>query len=280
MLSYVASFLLSYMVNGPVARPGGDEFSAVGDVCRWRAVHSAGRPAGEWLGVHHPVCRAGLLAVQRQELFWPIMEVGGKPRRRRAMLVFAQRTGGSAWCSPASPQVFRWLAGEVAGPVGQLNLNISPGYGFAAIIVAYLPFASRWVSWLAGALMALITWAAKPHMALQLPAAITGIFSGACCCSSCWRRCLYRQPPASAQVSAARHPVAWPPTELKTVFTWPRAAAGQTRRWLEAARRRCKHDGFHDSGAGHAGGGHAADFAGLGELVAERSGVINLAWKA
>jgi general nucleoside transport system permease protein len=28
--------------------------------------------------------------------------------------------------------------GEVAGPVGQLNLNISPGYGFAAIIVAYL----------------------------------------------------------------------------------------------------------------------------------------------
>ena len=32
------------------------------------------------------------------------------------------------------------LAGvcEVTGPVGQLTLNISPGYGFAAIIVAFV----------------------------------------------------------------------------------------------------------------------------------------------
>ena len=43
------------------------------------------------------------------------------------------------------------LAGicEVAGPIGQLQAEISPGYGFAAIIVAWIgrlhPLASCWV---------------------------------------------------------------------------------------------------------------------------------------
>ena len=69
--------------------------------------------------------------------------------------------------------------GEVAGPVGQLNLNISPGYGFAAIIVAYLGRLHAFGIVLAGFLMALIYLGGEAaQVALQLPSAITGIFQG------------------------------------------------------------------------------------------------------
>ena len=69
--------------------------------------------------------------------------------------------------------------GEIAGPVGQLNLNISPGYGFAAIIVAYLGRLHALGIVLAGFLMALIYLGGEAaQVALQLPAAITGIFQG------------------------------------------------------------------------------------------------------
>ena len=69
--------------------------------------------------------------------------------------------------------------GEIAGPVGQLNLNISPGYGFAAIIVAYLGRLHAFGIVLAGFLMALIYLGGEAaQVALQMPYAITGVFQG------------------------------------------------------------------------------------------------------
>ena len=69
--------------------------------------------------------------------------------------------------------------GEIAGPVGQLNLNISPGYGFAAIIIAYLGRLHALGIIAAGFLMALLYLGGEAaQVALQLPAAITGIFQG------------------------------------------------------------------------------------------------------
>jgi simple sugar transport system permease protein len=69
--------------------------------------------------------------------------------------------------------------GEIAGPVGQLNLNISPGYGFAAIIVAYLGRLHALGIVLAGFLMALIYLGGEAaQVSLQMPYAITGIFQG------------------------------------------------------------------------------------------------------
>ena len=103
---------------------------------------------------------------------------GQAPAAARYAGFSAQRT---VWFSLVLSGLTAGLAGvgEVAGPVGQLNLNISPGYGFAAIIVAYLGRLHALGIVLAGALMALIYLGGEAaQVALQLPAAITGIFQG------------------------------------------------------------------------------------------------------
>jgi simple sugar transport system permease protein len=67
----------------------------------------------------------------------------------------------------------------VAGPIGQLLPDVSPGYGFAAIIVAYLGRLHPVGILLSGALMALIYLGGESaQISLQLPSAVTGIFQG------------------------------------------------------------------------------------------------------
>jgi len=69
--------------------------------------------------------------------------------------------------------------GEVAGPVGQLLPVISPGYGFAAIIVAFVGRLHPVGIVLASLLMALLYLGGEAaQMDLNLPAAITGLFQG------------------------------------------------------------------------------------------------------
>ena len=69
--------------------------------------------------------------------------------------------------------------GEVAGPMGQLNPTISPGYGFAAIIVAFLGRLHPLGLLLASLLMALMYLGGESlQMNLNLPLAITGVFQG------------------------------------------------------------------------------------------------------
>jgi nucleoside ABC transporter membrane protein len=69
-----------------------------------------------------------------------------------------------------------------------LNLNISPGYGFAAIIVAHLGRLHAIGIVLAAFIMALIYLGGEAaQVALQMPSAITGVFR-ACCSFSCSAR--------------------------------------------------------------------------------------------
>jgi simple sugar transport system permease protein len=70
-------------------------------------------------------------------------------------------------------------ASEVAGPIGQLVPHISPGFGYAAIIVAFLGRLHPVGITLAGLLMGLIYMGGEmAQIDLQLPKAITGIFQG------------------------------------------------------------------------------------------------------
>ncbi|ENN99565.1 MULTISPECIES: ABC transporter permease [Pseudoalteromonas] len=70
-------------------------------------------------------------------------------------------------------------AGEVAGPIGQLVPQISPGYGYAAIIVAFLGRLHPLGITLAGLLMGLIYMGGEmAQIEIGLPNAITGIFQG------------------------------------------------------------------------------------------------------
>ena len=68
---------------------------------------------------------------------------------------------------------------EAVGPVGQLVPSISPGYGFTAIIVAFLGRLHPLGILAAGTLMALSYLGGETaQIELKLPAAITGVFQG------------------------------------------------------------------------------------------------------
>jgi len=69
--------------------------------------------------------------------------------------------------------------GEVAGPVGQLVPIISPGYGFAAIIVAFVGRLHPVGIFFASLLMSLLYLGGEAaQMKLALPSSVTGLFQG------------------------------------------------------------------------------------------------------
>lgn len=85
------------------------------------------------------------------------------------------------WIALGISGAFAGLAGvsEVTGPIGQLLPNISPGYGYAAIIVAFLGRLHPVGILLATLLMALIYMGGEmAQMNMGLPVALTGLFQG------------------------------------------------------------------------------------------------------
>jgi simple sugar transport system permease protein len=69
--------------------------------------------------------------------------------------------------------------GEVAGPLGQLLPTVSPGYGFAAIIVAFVGRLHPLGIVAAGLLMSLLYLGGEAaQIALQVPYAVTSLFQG------------------------------------------------------------------------------------------------------
>ncbi len=69
--------------------------------------------------------------------------------------------------------------GEVAGPIGQLIPTISPGYGFTAIIVAFLGRLHPFGVLLAGLVMALTYLGGEAaQILIGVPSAVTGLFQG------------------------------------------------------------------------------------------------------
>jgi simple sugar transport system permease protein len=73
------------------------------------------------------------------------------------------------------------LAGvsEAAGPIGQLLPSMSPGYGFAAIIVAFVGRLHPGGIVLASLLMSLLYLGGESaQVNLALPSAVTGLFQG------------------------------------------------------------------------------------------------------
>jgi ABC-type uncharacterized transport system permease subunit len=69
--------------------------------------------------------------------------------------------------------------GEVAGPIGQLLPVVSPGYGFAAIIVAFVGRLHPVGIFFASLLMSLLYLGGEAaQMKLALPSSVTGLFQG------------------------------------------------------------------------------------------------------
>ncbi len=180
MLSYVALQLLGYLVHGPWRDPEGFNFPQsrlFGEQALLPVLVDGTRLH---LGVVFAVLAvaAGWLLTARSFAGFQIEVVGqahpaasyaGYSRARVVWLGFLAG-GGLAGLAGV---------GEVAGPIGQLNPTISPGYGFAAIIVAFLGRLHPLGIAFASALMALLYLGGESlQMHLNLPLAITGVFQG------------------------------------------------------------------------------------------------------
>jgi simple sugar transport system permease protein len=180
MLTYVAIQVLGYLVHGPWRDPDGYNFPETrlfGDQALMPIIMEETRLH---VGVILALLAAGLgwLLMSRTFFGFQVKVVGqalaaanyaGYSRKRVIWLSFLI-SGGLAGIAGLS---------EVAGPMGQLNPTISPGYGFAAIIVAFLGRLHPLGIVLASLLMALMYLGGETlQMELNLPLAITGVFQG------------------------------------------------------------------------------------------------------
>lgn len=178
MLVYVAELGLDYLVRGPWRDPAGFNFpqTVTFDTVVPILVEGSRIHLGAAFALVAVVAAAILLG--RSLKGFEIRVLGQAPR-----------AGRFAGFSPAWMTVFVFavsgalagLAGicEVAGSMGQLQPSISPGYGFAAIIVAFLGRLNPVGILLAGFLLALSYLGGEgAQIALRVPIDITRVIQG------------------------------------------------------------------------------------------------------
>ena len=180
MLVYVAQLYLSYLVHGPLRDPEGFNFPQ----SRMFAEAATLPLLADGLRVNAAFVLA-LLAVGAAWFFCARtfagyrMQVAGMAPAAALYAGFSERR--NVWGAFLASGALAGLAGvgEVAGPIGQLQASVSPGYGFAAIIVAYVGRLHPLGVMLASLLMSLLYIGGESaQIELRLPSAITGLFQG------------------------------------------------------------------------------------------------------
>jgi len=180
MLTYVAQLWLSYLIYGPWRDPAGFNF-----------------PQSEPLAPNAmlPILIDGtrlnagvLITLAAAVLTWFILKRSfvGYQLQVSGLSEAAARYAGfkssrAVWIGMLAGGVAAGVAGagEIAGPLGQLFPTASPGYGFAAIIVAFLGRLQPVGIVLGGLLISLLYLSGEAaQMSLNLPSAITGLFQG------------------------------------------------------------------------------------------------------
>ena len=180
MLNYVAGYFLSWLLHGPWRDPEGMNFpqSVMFDDSALFPIVAQGTRLNASVFLCLAATAICWLLVSKSFLAFRL-EVGGEAPAAARYAGFSAKT--AIWTGLVLSGLAAGIAGvgEVAGPIGQLNLNISPGYGYAAIIVAWLGRLHPVGIVLAGLLMALLYLGGEAgQLTLQLPAAITGLFQG------------------------------------------------------------------------------------------------------
>lgn len=211
MLVYIAGFLLDYLARGPWRNPAGFNFpnsrqfsdgqllpviagqhitlaivfALIAAVAAWFMLRKT--LAGFRIGVLGQAPRAGAFAGFSHD---------------RLILVAFLISGGLAG-----------LAGicEVAGPLGQLRISVSPGYGFTAIIVAFLGRLNPLGIIIAGFVLALSYLGGEGiqstyHLSEQIARVFQGVllfFVLACDTLIFYRIRLIRRLPAAASAAGA-----------------------------------------------------------------------------
>jgi len=180
MLVYVAQLMASWLVYGPWKDPGGYNFPQTrgfGDSALLPVLIDGTRlNAGLLLAL--AVLAAGYVFLQRSFLGFQ-MQVGGQAADAARYAGFSARR--AIWTGLLAGGTLAGVAGmtEVAGPMGQLTSQISAGYGFAAIIVAFVGRLHPLGVLLASLLMALVFLGGEQaQQQLNLPSSISHVFEG------------------------------------------------------------------------------------------------------
>jgi simple sugar transport system permease protein len=180
MLVYVATMLLGYLVYGPWKDPGGynfpqtKTFEAVTQIPRLMSgsrvsvglLMALAAAAGLWVFLFRT--RAGF-AQQVGGLAPDAARYAGFSSRK-ALWIALLVSGGAAGLAGAL---------EVAGPLGQLTPYVPVGYGFAAIIVAFVGRLHPAGMVLSAVLMSMFYIGGElAQSRMGLPKSITGVFQG------------------------------------------------------------------------------------------------------
>jgi len=180
MLSYVAVHLLGWLVHGPWQDPEGFNFPQTREFAEDALLPllvPGTRLTIAALFALAAVPVAGVLMGRMMEGY-RLRVVGLAPGAAR-YAGFSQAR--AVWVSLLAAGGLAGLAGicEAAGPIGQLQPTISTGYGFAAIIVAFLGRLHPAGILIGSLLMALLAEGGEGlQMTMQLPYAVTGVIQG------------------------------------------------------------------------------------------------------
>lgn len=180
MLVYVAELFLDWLVRGPWRNPAGFNFPETRQFHEWATMPIVGDSRLN-IGIFIAIACCAILAfvLSRTYFGFGVRLSGTAPRaarfagisRNRTILLVMALSGGLAG-----------LAGimEVAGPIGQLRIQISPGYGFTAIIVAFLARLNP-VGAIAAAFVLSVTYIGgeAAQIAIGISDKITRVFQGA-----------------------------------------------------------------------------------------------------
>jgi simple sugar transport system permease protein len=182
MLVYVAEQLLASMSLGLMKNPEGFGFPGSRNLQQYDSAHNGELIAGS--GMHWGVVAAFIAVIfayvllNRHMLGFHIRLTGEAPRAARFAGVIPARL--ILFCLGASGAL-AGLAGmfEVSGPAGQVSIDFNVGYGFTAIIVAFLGRLHPVGILLAGGLMALTYIGGEiAQSKLGLPSAAIQLFQG------------------------------------------------------------------------------------------------------
>jgi general nucleoside transport system permease protein len=180
MLVYVAQLLLAWLVHGAWKDPEGFGFP------QSKLFESAARMPIVLSGTRLNI--GFVLALLSAAALWLMLGrmVIGFQLRVAGLAPLAARYAGFSerrllWFALLFSGALAGIAGgvEAAGPVGQLSPTISPGYGFAAIIVAFVGRLHPVGIVLASFVMALFYIGGElAQSRLGLPSALTGVYQG------------------------------------------------------------------------------------------------------
>jgi general nucleoside transport system permease protein len=180
MLVYVAQMLLGYLVYGPWKDPNGFNFPQTATFANPTQIPRL--VAGLRMNVGVLIALALVAAMgffmMRTLRGWQA-QIGGLAPAAATYAGFS--APATLWTTLLISGGLAGLAGalEVAGPIGQLTPHVPAGYGFAAIIVAFVGRLHPVGVVLAAVLMSMLVIGGElAQSRMQLPKSISGVFQG------------------------------------------------------------------------------------------------------